>query len=322
MAFSFKNIMEQHVESQLRADKDIGGYGLQDEELITFLTNLTKTFGLDYSEFSPFINGNYAVFIQHGTWWQILKDYMSKIDNISDTEASALKTIKDYISIMNNNKSDINLKNYDMYGTKFQNFLKFSQTITDIQLPEPNKEYMAISTRQKNSFVNTRDYVGSDFSMSFIDNKELGVFKYMEAWNKSIDLIREGLFLDSSSSTVQKFLGKLETEDYLIDNLYNNTIWIALLDSKGVDLRGIIALFGVMPMNMPFKNLIGDRGSPKAVTYNLNFKFMDMQYTFIDGWDKLQKNNTDDKDTNTTLSKKFFNFLSYSGAENKNIHKI
>jgi hypothetical protein len=304
----FKDQITAHIESQLKANKDIGGSGLKDEELIAFLTSLTKTYGIDYSEFSPFINGNYAVFMEHGTWWKILKDYMP---NMNKPEPSAIATIKNYISIMNDSKSDINLNNYDMYGDKFQNFLKFGQTITDISLPEPNKEYMAISTRQKNSFVNTRDYVGSDFSMSFIDTKELGIFKYMEAWNKSIDLIREGLFLDSVSDTAKDFLSALSQEDYLIDNLYNNTIWIALLDSKGVDLRGIIALFGVMPMNMPFKNLIGDRGSPKAVTYNLNFKFMDMQYTFVDGWDKLQTSDNNNQDV--TLSKKFFNYLSYSG---------
>jgi hypothetical protein len=302
----FKDQITAHIKSQLSADKEDGGSGVENTELLNFLTSLTKTFGIDYSTFSPFISGNYAVFMQHGTWFKVLHEYAVKDDRIPPA-------VTGYISLMDNKKTDIRINNYELYGKKFTNLLKFSQTITDISLPEPTKEYMAISTRQKNSFINTRDYVGSDFNMNFIDNKDLGIFKYMEAWNKSIDLIREGLFFSYSSDAAADYFENLIQEDYLIDNPYCNTVWIALLDSKGVDLRGIIALFGVMPMNTQLKNLIGDRGSPKAVTYNLNFKFMDMQYMFIDGWDKLQKV-SNGANNETTLGKKFFDFLNYSNT--------
>jgi len=311
----FKEQMTAHIESQLSADTDDGGSGIENTELLTFLTSLTKTFGIDYSEFSPFINGNYAVFMEHGTWFKVLTDYA-----VMDS-ASIPPAVTGYISLMDDKKTDIRLNTYEMYGNGFKNLLKFSQTITDISLPEPNKEYMAISTRQKNSFVNTRDYAGSDFSINFLDNKDLGIFKYMEAWNKSIDLIREGLFFSFSSNTAQNYFDNLEQEDYLIDNPYCNTVWIAILDSKGVDLRGVIALFGVMPMNTQLKNIIGDRGAPKAAIYNLNFKFMDMQYTFIDGWDKLQKL-SNGANNETTLGKKFFDFLKYSNTtDNTSIYQ-
>jgi len=299
----FKEEITKNIESQLKTSVQSGGYGLTNTDLISFLTSLTKTFGIDYSEFNPFINGNYAVFMQHGTWFETLRDY----SNFETTP----ETVKNYISIMDKKKSNIDLKSYELYGTKFNNYLKFSQTITDISVPEPNKEYMAISTRQKNSFVNTRDYVGSDFSINFLDNRDLGIFKYMEAWHKSIDLIREGLFFDILSNTAQEYFNNLVKEDYLIDNPYCNTVWIAILDSKGTELKGIITLFGVMPMNNPLKTIIGDRGAPKASTYSLNFKFMDMQYTFIDGWDKLQEI-ASDKKRSDTLGERFFNFLQYS----------
>jgi hypothetical protein len=295
----------EHIRQQLISDKRDGGYGIQDNNLEDFLTKLIQTFGLDYSQFSPFINGNYAVFMEHGTWFKTLQEY-SKL-------SSTPSQVHDYISIMDTTKSKgINISDTNIYGNKFENKLKFSQTITDIQLPEPNKEYMAISTRQKNSFVNTRDYVGSDFSINFLDDVNLSIFKYMEAWHKSIDLIREGLFFNGKTQSAIDYFNRLIEEDYLIDNPYCNTIWVALLDSKGVDLRGIITLFGVMPMNMPFKNLIGDRGSPKATSYNLNFKFMDMQYTFVDGWDSLNSA----KGSDTSLTSKFFNYLGYGNNDN------
>jgi len=307
----FKTLYEDNIRSQLKTSADKGGYGISNQDLLTFLTKLTQTFGIDYSEFSPYINGNYAVFMEHGTWFKTLQEYSRLSSNVPET-------IQGYISTMNTTKTDkkLNLYQYPLYGKSFKDKLKFSQTITDISLPEPNKEYMAISTRQKNSFVNTRDFVGSDFNINFVDNNDLAIFKYMEAWHKSIDLIREGLFFNTYTATGKMYFDSLVTEDYLIENPYCNTVWIALLDSKGVDLRGIITLFGVMPMNLPFKSLIGDRGSPKITSYNLNFKFMDMQYEFIDGWDKLQKmTNTSGK----TLGKKFFDFLGYSNSNNSSI---
>jgi len=302
---SFKTLYEKNIKRQLEASAAQGGYGITNTDLLNFLTKLTQTFGIDYSKFSPYINGNYAVFMEHGTWFKTLQEY-------SNSSSIAPETVQGYISSMNSEKLKMKLHTYPLFGNKFSDRLQFSQTITDIALPEPNKEYMAISTRQKNSFVNTRDFVGSDFSMNFMDNKDLAIFKYMEAWHKSIDLIREGLFFNSQTQTGRNYFKKLIDEDYLIENPYCNTVWIALMDSKGVDLRGVIALFGVLPMNLPFKSLIGDRGSPKITTYNLNFKFMDMQYIFIDGWDKLQRlTNTMEKN----LGKKFFDFLAYSNSD-------
>jgi len=278
------------------------------DNLKKFLTSLTCNYGSDYSDFDPFISGNYGVFMQHGTWFETLKSYNIDIP----------APVKNYISLMDGDYlKNINL-NDSIYGKETENILKFSQLITDIQVPEPSKEYMAISTRQKNSFINTRDYVGSDFSINALDNKKLELMKYMEAWHKSIDLIREGLFFNDEA--LKKYLKNIESEDYLINNPYCNTIWIALFDSKGIELKGIIALFGVMPVNLPLKNMIGDRGSPKITTYSLNFKFMDLQYKFIDGWEQLNDIAGDDIAGNL-LAKKFRNFLAYSSDTDTDTNK-
>jgi len=287
----FKDFLHEHLKNKVDSD-----FKNQSENLKSFLIDLTTTFGFDYSTFDPFVNGNYAVFMEHGTWFKTLMKYYQ--------DGTAPKTVQKYISFMDYTKTDINKVLYSP-NDKTINKLKFSQLITDISIPETNKEYMPISTRQKNSFVNTRDYVGSDFSMTFLDTIDLNIAKYMEAWNKSIDLIREGLFFTYESN--KEYFDRLQEETYLIDNHYNNTVWVAILDSKGVELKGLIALFGVLPINTSLKNIIGDRGSPKLTTYNLNFKFMDMQYEFIDGWDNLKKQS----DISESLGKKFFSFLAY-----------
>ena len=296
----FENVMEDHFENYI---ENSSGIQSGNTDLNEFLEQLIKTFGIGYSKFEPFINGNYAVFMEHGTWFHTLEEYSKKAKGIPIT-------ITNYISLMNTTKVNEGIGETPILGSKFGNLLKFSQTITDISLPEPNKEYMAISTRQKNSFINTRDFIGSDFSMNFMDNSNLDIFKYFESWHKSIDLIREGLFFNDKTTTGKEFLSNIAKEDYLLENPYCNTVWVTILDSKGINLRGIIALFGIMPMNIPLKSLIGDRGSPKISTYNLNFKFMDIQYSLVDGWSKLQDVANKDK-ADSTLESKFFKFLGY-----------
>lgn len=301
----FGSVMEDYFKNYILHSS---GVNPSNSDLNEFLEQLVKTFGIGYSKFEPFVNGNYAVFMQHGTWFQALMEYSKNIK-------LAPTAIENYLSLMNTSKVNQTFKNVDILGSKFSNLLKFSQTITDISLPEPNKEYMAISTRQKNSFINTRDFIGSDFNMNFMDNSNLDIFKYFESWHKSIDLIREGLFFNGRTNVGKEYFRNIISEDYLIENPYCNTVWIAVLDSKGIDLRGIITLFGVMPMNIPLKSLIGDRGTPKITTYNLNFKFMDIQYSFVDGWSKLQKIASGDE-KESTLEKKFYTFLGYIKQNN------
>lgn len=291
--------IRDNIAQMLEEKKINGGYGIKDTNLKTFLTELSLTFGISYSDFSPFISGNYAVFMEHGTWFNALLEYQ--------TGTKAPLQIENYIS-----SAQLNHQYNFIQVDKWRGNLALSQSILDIQVPEPNKEYMAISTRQKNSFVNTRDFVGSDFSMNFLETANLDIIKYMESWHKSIDLIREGLFFSGFGRTNEEYFESILKEDYLIPNPYCNTIWVALFDSKGIELRGIIALFGVMPMNLPLKTLLGERNSPKLTMYNLNFKFMDLQYKFVEDWSSiLTANNEND------LGKKFFNFLGY-GQNNQN----
>jgi len=262
--------------------KKLEGEGISSDrnpETYKFMQSLSHKLGWGYSEYDPYTNGNYAVFMRHGPWLasaktaaNMGKDYMNYISIFDSSKTKSTSTSK-ILDDVNSNTGIIN----------------FSQSVTDVDIPEPNKEYIAVSTRQKNSFVNTRDFAGSDFNLTYVENKQLDVFKYHEAWHKSIELIREGLLY-----VPENIIESVESE-YLIPNPYSNSVFIALFEPKSYNITGLIVLFGVMPVNLPFKNLVGDRGGSKVSTYTMNYKFMDMQYAFYDGWEQFDKSAKEDK---------------------------
>ena len=277
--------------------KRLEGEGLSEEnstETYKFIKTLSHKLGWGYSDFDPYTNGNYAVFMNNGPW----------LDASLEAMATGGKHMN-YISYLDSSKI---IKNSKLLNNDHTDITNLSQTITDIDIPEPTKEYIAVSTRQKNSFVNTRDFAGSDFNLTFVENKNLDVFKYHEMWHKSIELIREGLLYVSEDST--KIPGDVAKSDYLIPNPYSNAVYVLLFKPKTYEVMGLITLFGVMPVNLPFKNLVGDRGGSKVATYTMNYKFMDMQYAFYDGWAQFQKS-AEDK---SSLAAMFTQFSGISGA--------
>ncbi len=272
------------------------GDGLSKEnhtEAYNFINKLSHKLGWGYSDYDPYTNGNYAVFMNHGPWLDAAEsssgnhlDYISYLDTVKKNNSNSSKLIDQ--------------------GDIIGSILNFSQSITDIDIPEPSKEYIAVSTRQKNSFVNTRDFSGSDFNLTFVENKNLDVFKYHEMWHKSIELIREGLlYVPGSSINTNTVVDANDTTSpYLIPNPYANATFVLLFKPKSFEVTGLIVLYGVMPINLPFKNLIGDRSGSKVATYTMNYKFMDMQYAFYDGWDNFQASASD----SSTIAHAFANF--------------
>lgn len=263
----------------------------QTDSWFHFAKDLKKLLGHDYKKFEPYISGNYAVFMQHGSWFNFLS-------LANSGESGVNNPVFKYISSLDPDKQS---KNSNLYkselfsGTSYLSSIKLSQSISDIQFPESQKEYIPISTRQKNSFVNTRDYVGSDFSINFIENKDMNIVQYHEAWHKVIDLVRDGkVYIGNPNNVNQGTNAKInEINKYLIENPLVNTVWIVILEPFSTKIKGLFALFGVLPVNMPLKTLIGDRNSPKIVNYSMNYKFMDMQYAFYDDWAALEKSASD-----------------------------
>jgi len=273
------------------------GYPL-DNQWGDFLRNLNYELSWGYSNIDPYINGNYAVFMQHGTWFNWLKNnyhriqshkYISSLDDLKLTHNNILRPDHQLFGI--NSKAP------------FLNNIQLGKLISDINPPEMNKEYIPISTRQRNSFVNTRSYTGSDFNMNWIENNDLDILKYHETWHKVIDLIRDG----------KLYIRQDELSPYMVNNPYCNTVWIAIFEPHTVNIKALIAIFGVMPVNFPTKTIIGDRSGSKIANYSMNYKFMDMQIAFYDNWEKIDESKAyASSDNESNLASLFKNFLNIS----------
>jgi len=234
----------------------------QTENVKNILFNWHKniTTGIRYS-YSPHINGFYMVFMQHGTWYD------------------------DYLAYMKEHKSGDSLTLSQLPDTNFDLKKTFPILATDIDLPDITKEYITVSSRLRNSFVAARDYFVSDFTVSYIENINMDVMRYHEAWNKYITLAKTGA-LNNKSNILNCSTQKLNS-DYFIDVPYANAIWIAVFKPFTTDIQLLIKIMGVMPVNNPLKQLIGNRSQSKMTVLNLSYKGADMFYKFYDGTEQV-----------------------------------
>jgi len=306
-----EKIIKEHISSIAKStSSEFTSKYAEESNIFKFLTHLNKKFISFGRELEPFVNGRYMIFMEHGTWFHTAQDLIVNSD--------VPPTFK-YISDLDANKIRFNILNYSPLfsdqGNRFNytKHLNLSSYITDITLPELSKEYTSISTRQKNAFINTRTYDGSDFSLSWLERDELDIIRYHEIWHKMIELYRDGVIFTPESES------GYDNNPYLIPNPYANRVWVIVLDNFNMDLRALISLFGVMPVNFNLQNIIGNRGQGKLTNYNLNYKFMDLQYAFYDGWDALiqsSKNIEDIKHSEASLTSnlasEFYNFLEIS----------
>lgn len=229
---------------------------------ILFNWHKNITTGMRYTKFSPHINGFYMVFMQHGTWF----DHYLQIISANDAELLTLSGPSKYSS------GDDFRKTYPMLAT-------------DIDLPDLTKEYINVSSRLRNSFVAARDYFVSDFSVSYIENMNLDMMRYHEAWHKYISLMKSGsLPVDSNLSNCAT---QPLNSSYFIDVPYANAIWVAVFKPFTTDIQLLIKVVGVMPVNMPIKQLIGNRSASKMTVLNMTYKAADMFYKFYDGTEQV-----------------------------------
>lgn len=237
----------------------------QSENVKNILFNWHKniTTGYRYTNYSPHINGFYMVFMQHGTWYDHYRSYMQ-----SNSDTGGL-TLSDYKTPT---------------GGDFRK--SFPILATDVDLPDLTKEYTSVSSRLRNSFTVARDYFVSDFNVSYIENINLDVMRYHEAWHKYIDLLKTGALADSGRSITNCASQPLNSS-YFIDVPYANAIWIAVFKPFTTDIQMLVKVTGVMPVNMPLKQVIGNRSGSKMTTLNLTYKSADMFYKFYDGTDQV-----------------------------------
>jgi len=230
-------------------------YSTKDLKILNVLKAWHKNVTIDYkhdTNFTPHVNGFYMIFMVHGPWYE---DYLNYVNG--ENKAGLSKPPK-----------ELSLKNPGSY---------FNMLATDIDIPDLTEEYVSVSSRLRNSFVPSRNYFVSDFSISYIENINLDIMRYHEAWHKYLNLIRRG--------EVNPYAGKdincsKANEGYFLDMPFSNAVWVAVFKPFTTEIQMLVKLVGVMPVTMPLKQVIGNRSQSKMTVLNLSYKAADLLYKF------------------------------------------
>ncbi len=232
------------------------------------------------SNFSPHINGHYMVWMVHGTWYQKYLEYVdgnkTNPNNGEDYESGYVDTLP--------NVSDSPYKKsltteYAAMGPSTINN-SFNMLATDIDVPDISEEYIAVSSRLRNSFVPSRSYFVSDFSISYIENINLEIIRYHEAWFKYLELLKRGeidMYTEKECKDIHKGRG------IFLDMPFTNAVWVAVFRPFTTDIQLLIKLVGVMPVTMPLKQIVGNRSASKLTVLNMQYKAADIFYKFYNG---------------------------------------
>ncbi len=216
--------------------------------------------------FTPHISGFYMIFMVHGTWYEQYLNYVNNLQN----EAGLSKPPSS--KAFSKDMETITLKNPNSY---------MNLMATDIDVPDITEEYTSVSSRLRNSFVPSRNYFVSDFSISYIENINLDVMRYHEAWHKYLNLIKRGEVTGNLSGEDSKTICQEKNKGYFLEMPFSNAIWIAVFRPFTTEIQLLIKLIGVMPVTMPLKQIVGNRSQSKMTVLNISYKAADLQYKFF-----------------------------------------
>ena len=224
---------------------------------------LLQDVSLNYGtkSFAPHINGYHHVSIQAGDW----------VSNANNTyaEITALNDVYTY-TINNGDKHSYKNMSADN-NNEITEFQKMNGTyITDIDIPQLSLEYESVSGKQRSLNYATRINYASDFSITYINDFNNNVMKFHDAHFKYIDLYRKGYVKNTSA----------QFHPYFIDVPYFNAVWVAIFKPFTLKIACLIKIMGVAPINLPFKQLLGDRSKPAITTLNINYKSTDIFWKF------------------------------------------
>jgi len=237
-------------------------YGLDsrsDSGIQTILAKWHKNVTLDYKHdqnFAPHINGFYMIFMVHGPWYKAYLEYVK--NDVSNK--IGLSKLPDSSSMQMGTPGLTNPSSY------------LNMLATDIDVPDLTEEYTAVSSRLRNSYVPTREYFVSDFSISYIENINLDVMRYHEAWHKFMNLLRRGEISIPGSCT--------GNTGYFLEMPYANAVWVSVFRPFTTEIQLLIKMVGVMPVTMPLKQVVGNRSASKMTVLNLSYKSADVFYKF------------------------------------------
>ncbi len=221
--------------------------------------------------YSPHVNGFYMIWMVHGTWYQRYKNHMA---NASENNS------EDYEGGHATNNSGSLTMSGTLAGNPSTKGNTFNMLATDIDIPDITEEYISVSSRLRNSFMPSRNYFVSDFSISYIENINLEIIRYHEAWMKFLELLKRGeieMYPPGECRSVDKDRG------IFLDMPFSNAVWVAVFQPFTTNIQLLIKLIGVMPVNMPLKQVVGNRSASKMTVLNMQYKAADIQYKFYNG---------------------------------------
>jgi len=178
-------------------------------------------------------------------------------------------------------KSDEYLFDETGSGSLFSRFSANAGTIGyDIDIPQLNMEYETYSSRNKNLNYATKLNLTSDFSIKFLEDIDLTVARYRSAHLQYIEALKKGyiasdIYNESGGDTSETFKNK-----------YFDSLYVVLFDRFGTSIRGIIKLMGVTPINLPIKDIMGDRAQNALSMVTCNYKCHDLIYEFYEDTSK------------------------------------
>jgi len=220
----------------------------------------------DYSDLAPHINGYYYIQMIHGTWADTVSQRTGKVTATQQNGVDSFA--KDYNKA--NDMSSFGLEHFNRVSNEF------GQLATDIDIPQLNIEYESVSGKARNLSYASRLHYAGDFSINFIENYTNDIFRYHESWFKYIDALKKGYVTLMPNSDDNR------DTDYFIDIPYFNAVWVVIFAPLSTNIRGLIKIMGVSPINLPFKQIIGDRSKSTMTTINQSYKSNDMIYKFYD----------------------------------------
>lgn len=218
---------------------------------ITKIAYKNTTFGYLYN-YNPHINGFFYVFMEPGSWEE---EYPSgTIDGFLMNEVGAqgdglFKQFRDNCGML----------------------------AYDIDIPQLNMEYETYSSRNKNLNYATKTNLMGDFSIKYLETADMKCIRYQSSWIQYIDALKKGYLGPAPETSTD--LGEF------IPTPYYNSVWVIIFDKFGTNIRGIVKIMGVAPVNLPIKDVIGERGQNTLSMVTCNYKCHDMIYEFYESKD-------------------------------------
>lgn len=193
-------------------------------------------------DYNPHINGFYHVIMQPGTWVEDMKSGGG--DGFLFNETDGL-------------------------FEEFHN--KCGLLSYDIDIPQLNIEYESYSSRNKNLNYATKVNLSGDFSIKYLEDQSMAAIRYQSSWLQYMEASKKG-YMNPTTYTGD--------ESETIDIPYFNSIYVIIFNNFGTKIKGIVKLMGVAPINLPIKDVLGDRNTNNLTMVNCNYKCNDMIYEF------------------------------------------